>query len=168
MTRGRCDDCGEDLCQGVCPACNPMTEDRDELLADELARLRTAFSEGMTRGGLASEHHERSEALTSFLWSNLDAIEAALRRTPRSVSGLWQPIETAPKDGTFILAWVEHPHRRFNSHRPDDYNGVVSAKWIDHNGGGWTWHGISGTVTRWQPLPEPPTRAALQSIEGEE
>jgi hypothetical protein len=75
---------------------------------------------------------------------------------PEMVEG-WQPIETAPRDGTFILACFEHPHRKYNSHRPSDYIGVVSARWIDHNGGGWTWHGISGHVTHWRPLPAPPS-----------
>lgn len=61
----------------------------------------------------------------------------------------WQPIETAPKDGTQILAWDgfnfdlcewSAPERR-----PQD-----ACWWIDNDKG-------SMHPTHWQPLPPPPT-----------
>ena len=62
--------------------------------------------------------------------------------------GEWQPIETAPKDGTRVLV-VER--------------GTVSiADWFDGNGwepGACWWATDSGSlrdVTHWMPLPEPP------------
>jgi len=69
----------------------------------------------------------------------------------------WQPIETAPKDGTYIIAWCVHPHAK-HSAQPisDGYAQPVIAKWIDHNGGGWMWHGLSCEFTHWMPLPQPP------------
>ena len=72
----------------------------------------------------------------------------------------WQPIETAPKDGTAIVAWCVHPYASSMT-EPDDYVGPVIARWIDHNGGGWTWHGHLGNFTHWMPLPEPPTSPTL-------
>jgi hypothetical protein len=58
----------------------------------------------------------------------------------------WQPIETAPKDGTKILAWEF-----------DDYTivwwGVSASGWY-----GWKFSDdwISCYPTHWQPLPAPP------------
>ena len=59
----------------------------------------------------------------------------------------WQPIETAPKDGGYIiLAWPSES---------------MIAKWLDNA----TWQGWSvpslilkpaGNPTHWMPLPEPP------------
>lgn len=83
----------------------------------------------------------------------------------------WQPIETAPKDGTAIDLWVAD--RRL----PNGY--VIPAKRIPNcsyrepqwNGDrpGWTWHESSDecdselnadyTPTHWMPLPAPPETA---------
>jgi hypothetical protein len=73
----------------------------------------------------------------------------------------WQPIETAPRDGTWILAlsprslpvcqvvrWeVEHPSHA----RPEFQNNY--AMWAGY----YEAHGpFDGPVTHWMPLPEPP------------
>lgn len=60
----------------------------------------------------------------------------------------WQDILTAPKDGTPIIVWVEHVPER--GHDPC-YSHATEAKWIDLNGGGWTWQGLAGRITHWQP-----------------
>ena len=59
----------------------------------------------------------------------------------------WQPIETAPKDGTWVLVCQ------------GQNNIIRSAKWsIDYD----HWEVSSGAmsyiagVTHWMPLPEPP------------
>lgn len=64
----------------------------------------------------------------------------------------WQPIETAPKDGTCILL-----HRRW----PNGWNERISAFW---DAGGWVVAGgeewelpeTEVSFTAWMPLPEPP------------
>jgi len=65
----------------------------------------------------------------------------------------WQPIETAPKDGTWILVWKH------------DYDCPMSAQWglLDINPNkytgmkGWSGYGyIFSDVTHWMPMPEPP------------
>jgi hypothetical protein len=63
----------------------------------------------------------------------------------------WQPMETAPKDGTPIIAKCEHLNAQF-SDRPvrDGWIAPVRAHWIDHNSGGWTWHGLCGRFTGWR------------------
>jgi hypothetical protein len=58
----------------------------------------------------------------------------------------WQPIETAPKDGTIVLVW--------------DGENMAVADWVEfpyRPGGGWM-EGIEvfSDPTHWMPLPEPP------------
>jgi hypothetical protein len=73
----------------------------------------------------------------------------------------WQPIETAPKDGTHILAWsrYDEPH-------------IVGWSGAGAGRGRWLSYGCDGPAissqsdfgtdyqesmpTHWQPLPEPP------------
>lgn len=70
----------------------------------------------------------------------------------------WHPIETAPKDGTRIVAWCVHPTAEYAKDAVNEgWSAPVVARWIDHNGGGWTWHGHLGEFTHWMPLPPPPT-----------
>ena len=69
----------------------------------------------------------------------------------------WQPIETAPKDGEFILVgWDNLP----------DYEDlrIAITFWIDEpfvNGTGWS--GVFKEPTHWRPLPKPPKRKKLRS-----
>lgn len=69
----------------------------------------------------------------------------------------WQPIESAPKDGTYIIVW------------PPTYEGVAScAKWDEQKhhkkpkphwrrlDATHVWQSRIRTPTHWQPLPEPP------------
>lgn len=59
----------------------------------------------------------------------------------------WQPIETAPKDGTAIILSA--------------YSGALDrmvswdGRWSDW-GGVWTHHGRISQPTHWMPLPTPP------------
>ncbi len=57
----------------------------------------------------------------------------------------WQPIETAPKDGTIIII-------------PDAVWGVIATKWMNHNGinAWWTRGRYLRHPLYWMPLPEPP------------
>lgn len=66
----------------------------------------------------------------------------------------WQPIETAPKDGTAILIWDTYVH---------DLSMPVVGSWVENTdyGGEFEWeHWKSGGVlynpTHWMPLPTPP------------
>lgn len=66
----------------------------------------------------------------------------------------WQPISTAPKDGTDILLGM---------YRPEFVDPIVmNSCWLDREerGGHWMdWDGCP-TPTHWMPLPEPPTEAS--------
>ena len=60
----------------------------------------------------------------------------------------WQPIETAPKDGTVVVGYDR------SNHHADDRNYAEFMRW---DGERWrdpdTW---TITPTHWMPLPEPP------------
>ena len=63
----------------------------------------------------------------------------------------WQPIETAPRDGTPILVWDEQPWDGFNAFvaRWFEVPAKKSGLWIAAGG-------YSPFPTLWMPLPPPP------------
>jgi hypothetical protein len=72
----------------------------------------------------------------------------------------WQPIETAPKDGTVVDLWAHWPEH-------DRWMRTADAVW---DAGAQNWksgfyhfgqYSYPPTVTHWMPLPAPPARAAL-------
>jgi hypothetical protein len=65
----------------------------------------------------------------------------------------WMAMLYAPTDGTEIELLLHHPNRRYaEGDAKREWEQVVRATWIDFNGGGWTWHGMSGTPMGWRPL----------------
>jgi hypothetical protein len=78
-------------------------------------------------------------------------------------SGKWQPIETAPKDGSEILLYTS-----YEAELPDEesFSSVQIGSWDDGNidvpigsvwyrAPGWDCP-VVGKPTHWMPLPEPP------------
>lgn len=66
----------------------------------------------------------------------------------------WQPIETAPKDGTAFLGWL--PDRQGFVARQD----IGICSWSEWGGGIWSLGGhtsVTSQPTHWMPLPEPPS-----------
>lgn len=69
----------------------------------------------------------------------------------------WQPIESAPKDGTKVLAFGPHVNNREGSYIEVTpyWNGLHprwSVEWMDG----------FGKPTHWQPLPAPPASGEQQ------
>lgn len=67
----------------------------------------------------------------------------------------WQPIETAPRDGTEFQAWIDQygwePACRYN---PDTEAFEIFGR-IDYDQDGWdSYHHM--TPTHWMPYPAPP------------
>jgi len=67
--------------------------------------------------------------------------------------GEWQPIETAPTDGSLILLWG-----RYWSDDQGEFKTPLIGQWAG-NARRWeavmaTWFGVR--PTHWMPLPEPP------------
>jgi len=67
-------------------------------------------------------------------------------RTPSPQGDAWQPIETAPKDGTRVL--LATPRGRMA-------DGEFHARY-----GVWSWPYVMVEPTLWRPLPTPPIDAA--------
>lgn len=76
----------------------------------------------------------------------------------------WQPIETAPRNGTRILVWAEGDGP-FEMHwNTMGWNWLVSRQLGIWEGDGFTWYEADGHgPTHWMPLPEPPHHANLAS-----
>jgi hypothetical protein len=143
-------------------------------MSDEMAMEQDAeqiandWLHGYTRERLG-EHpndaaYEADEMIDAFMAGR------ASRPAPVSIdpSG-WRSIDSAPRDGTDILAWCVHPNAQYAGITADksDWQAPVVTRWIDHNGGGWTWHGLCGQFTHWQPLPAPPGAPPLSRDTGE-
>lgn len=72
----------------------------------------------------------------------------------------WQPIETAPKDGTKIDVWLHIGHRAC------DVCWHVYGCWNRNLGPDWAveewhhdekhWHDLDGIPTHWMPTPQGP------------
>lgn len=64
----------------------------------------------------------------------------------------WQPIDTAPKDGTRVILF-------YGGRDKSDEGQIYTASWCPYFNG-WEADCIDGfygaTPTHWQPLPEPP------------
>ena len=77
----------------------------------------------------------------------------------------WQPIETAPKSGFFLVCSWE-------SHKTEGYECSVSVVWPDSKGGFIAYLDedndelpyLDGPATHWMPFPEPP---AAKEARGE-
>jgi hypothetical protein len=59
----------------------------------------------------------------------------------------WQPIETAPKDGTWILVFENH-EKPLDTVMWNHFYGLWRNGYNDH----------ASYPTHWQPLPEPPVQ----------
>lgn len=66
----------------------------------------------------------------------------------------WQPIETAPKDGTHVLTFVREMPNPIcvGWYQEDNDDGEIVGTWRDDG----------GSPTHWMPLPEPPEDETLE------
>lgn len=70
----------------------------------------------------------------------------------------WQPIETAPKDGTFIDVWCSGLHNPAGARETDAYwDGTQWMCKMFERGGPFTvGFYVTDKPTHWMPLPPPP------------
>lgn len=80
-------------------------------------------------------------------------LELLKAMTPTLAADGWQPIDTAPHDGTEVqIRLVHYLAAAYDDPIKEGYIAVARAHWIDHNGGGFTWHGLAGSPCQWRPL----------------
>lgn len=113
---------------------------------------------------MGAENEAREAAHTIFMteqesgnYPTLFTLNAAIDAYLAKLSA-WRPIETAPKDGTFTLAYIRGVMNvRTHSVQIINWSGWGGGVWAPHSGHS---GGISGEPTHWQPLPSPPTETA--------
>jgi hypothetical protein len=62
-----------------------------------------------------------------------------------------------------VLIYVVHDHAQYEpdeKKRQAEWEGWFVGRWIKHNKGGWTWHGMLGRITHVAPLPARPTNSS--------
>lgn len=128
-----------------------MSEDRISQEAE--AALWDAMKEEMATWprGFDPENDKRPETLADWSAFRGDWVAAAALRALRGGTvGGWQPIDTAPKDGTWIIGCDARGHREI-------------MHWWDFNQPG-KWHGARQQEDPepivWMPLPDGPTKEA--------
>lgn len=133
-----------------------MTEEQLISIADN------SFSDGPFGKFAGTKRTKRQ-----YIEATIRAIVPALSALPgNSVKGVeWQPIETAPKDGTEVFLWIlEELYTKCRFHVAKDrwetweLDGLDSMSWVrlEHY----------EKPTHWMPLPKPP--ASTDTAKGEE
>ena len=86
------------------------------------------------------------------------SLRAALAQAELDAAPEWSAMLYAPRDGTEVDLLIEHLEWwTANKHgKGDGYRLVCRGKWIDFNGGGWTWSGTAGNPIGW--------RAAIRAL----
>lgn len=120
-----------------------MSETRDEMLRERVCHWRERISQHPGYW----YHEVDTDDLKLFLEALSSLSPAPVQAEGMREAVAWQPIETAPKDGAWILAWL---------------GGIAGCPdTIQWAYGGW-WNGSTGHVrseaspTHWMPLPQAP------------
>ena len=130
--------------QGECSTFPTPIKERAERIWEENQKLESLTDEELVR------RYQSKVDCSTLGWKKalLETITADRKREAEirereNKAPEWQPIETAPKDRTRILAYAGGPVylERYAHHEENDY----SPRWI------------SSLVTHWMPLPKPPS-----------
>jgi hypothetical protein len=63
----------------------------------------------------------------------------------------------APLDGSEVELMIRHRNywlwlKSEKKIKGESWEQVVRGQWLDHNGGGWSWHGMAGTPIGWRAI----------------
>jgi len=109
------------------------------------------------RKGNGEKHTELDGCNTKLIARIIDHLHAKGHIRPPEPSG-WQPIETAPKDGTNVLLLDVHGNYRIGGYQLNYQNRKWGTGW---EGCDWDFKiDFDPQPTHWMPLPPPPTEEA--------
>lgn len=133
-------------------------------LVDRLRQVHLVMSWGAAEDLLREAADEVERLRLALLTADRGIAEAAraerlYREAEALIVGEWTAMLYAPRDGTKVELLIEH-RTWWTAHKcsPDEsrmWRATCEGQWIDHNGGGWTWAGMSGTPIGWRPLKTP-------------
>lgn len=123
----------------------------------EAAHCMPSASPQITQEQLEALPHAAYGTLTGWTahYVPVQSVLAVLETQPTDP---WRPMLTAPLDGTEVELMLRHfdyfTALKVSGREAADgqYQGNVIGKWIDHNGGGWTWNGHAGSPIAWRPF----------------
>lgn len=135
--------------------CKQIAQDFEKAKAMTTPQAGTGLSEEDRR---FVESWRQSVAQGPFIISDRKIVERFCAIIDRLSSGEWRTMDSAPKDGTWIL--VAYDCRAYGN-RTGHAVSAYTVRWVDdEDGPGWfylteSWHIVKG-VTHWMPLPAPP------------
>ena len=102
---------------------------------------RAGEDEALIIAGLTRRNNPNAESLAASL------------KGEQGEAVAWRAMKDAPRDGTEIETLCVHRNAMYSADAwGDGWATVARVKWIDHNGGGWTWEGLCGVHIAWRPV----------------
>lgn len=83
-----------------------------------------------------------------------DQLHLHMAMTPALAALGWRDLDSAPKDGTELELRVVHVNAAYDDAAKAEASGWIAScpgMWTDHNGGGWTWKYLCGSICQWRP-----------------
>jgi hypothetical protein len=135
-------------------ALSSTPSDTGDELREALTAARIAFKQIEQNPRTPTKARDIAGAQAHFIDTALAKLRASHETRLTPVTAEWQPIETAPKDGTDIL--VVHRENRSFLQIVAWEDGETVFKWCSPDGPDYHENAFS----HWMPLPEPPARTA--------
>lgn len=64
----------------------------------------------------------------------------------------WEPIDTAPKDGSLVDLRIVHINAAYTDRAKEQgWIATCPGQWTETPKPGWTWQGLGGRVVQWRP-----------------
>lgn len=134
-----------------------ITDERHAGALDHIADLSAAwvFQPAQRKLGLQTTDAAYIAACSPDRITRVLAALRAAEQRAEAAEGRdeWRAMLYAPTDGTEVELLLFHTNRRFAKPEDrDDWQHIVTSKWINFNDGGWTWSGMYGEPMGWRPL----------------
>lgn len=135
----------DDIIRMACEACAKLCDQH----ADEQEEWMRSAGADKEQFATAYGRQDTAEELAAAFRA-LDA--GSIRRAIEEE--VWRAMAYAPTDGTEIVLLIRHRSWWSAKKCGEDlsrWEGPCRGRWLDFNGGGWTWEGFMGTPIGWRP-----------------